>query len=104
MFAIAFALGLTVDETKDLFHKVYLDRAFNYRNEKEIVYYYCLQHQRTWSDAERMIASIGTSPPVESNKTRYTAIIKGDIEQISDDDELLAYISEHSIKEKMTCA
>ena len=42
MFALAFALGLSVDETKDLFHKIYLDRAFNYRDEKEIIYYFCL--------------------------------------------------------------
>ena len=33
MFALAFALNLSVDETKDLFHKIYLDRAFNYRDE-----------------------------------------------------------------------
>ena len=32
MFALAFALGLSVDETKDLFHKIFLDRAFNYRD------------------------------------------------------------------------
>ena len=29
MFAFAFALELTIEEIKDLFHKVYLDRAFN---------------------------------------------------------------------------
>lgn len=95
MFALAFALNLSVEETKDLFHKVYLDRAFNYRNETEIIYYYCLQHQRTWTDAERLIASVGASSSTESSETRYTAIIKGEIERISDDDELLTYISEH---------
>lgn len=30
MFALAFALRLSVEETKDLFHKIFLDRAFNY--------------------------------------------------------------------------
>ena len=95
MFALAFALGLTVEETKDLFHKVYLDRAFNYRNETEIIYYYCLQHQRIWADVERLIASVGVSSSTESSESRYTAIIKGEIEQIANDDELLAYISEH---------
>ena len=38
MFALAFALQLTPLETADLFHKVYLDRAFDYRNEKEIIF------------------------------------------------------------------
>lgn len=96
MFALAFALGLTVEETKDLFHKVYLDRAFNYRNETEIIYYYCLQHQRTWTDAERLVAAVGKSSSTEPSETRYTAIIKGEIEQIDDDNELIAYIAEHS--------
>lgn len=96
MFALSFALGLTVEETKELFHKVYLDRAFNYRNENEVIYYYCLQRQRTWCDTERLIASVASLTSNDSGETRYTAIIKDDIEQIASDDELLTYISEHS--------
>ena len=42
MFAIAFALELNVEEVKYLFHNVYFDRAFDYRNYKEAVYYYCI--------------------------------------------------------------
>ena len=45
MFALAFALEFTPDETAELFHKVYLDRAFNFRNEKELVYYFCLANK-----------------------------------------------------------
>lgn len=96
MFAFAFALELNIQETKDLFHKVYLDRAFNYRNTNEIIYYYCLQHKRTWSDVEKLIAYAVTSSSSDTDDTRYTVIIRGEIEQISDDDELLEYISEHS--------
>ena len=95
MFAFAFALELTIEEIKDLFHKVYLDRAFNYRNIDEIVYFYCLQHQRSWTDATRLITYAVTAPSNESDNTRYTAVIKGEIEQIADDDELLEYISKH---------
>ena len=42
MFKIAFALELNVEEVKCLFHKVYFDRTFDYRNYKEVVYYYCI--------------------------------------------------------------
>ena len=35
IFALAFALQFGVKETAELFHKVYLDRAFDFRNEKE---------------------------------------------------------------------
>lgn len=95
MFAFAFALELNIEEIKDLFHKVYLDRAFNYRNIDEIVYYYCLQHKKSWTDAEQLITYAVTAPSNESDNTRYTAVIKGEIEQIADDDELLEYISKH---------
>ena len=57
MFALAFALNLSVDETKDLFHKIYLDRAFNYRDEKEIIYYFCLKNGKSWTDAARLISN-----------------------------------------------
>ena len=78
---------MNIQETKDLFHKVYLDRAFNYRNTNEIIYYYCLQYKRTWSDAEKLIAYTVTSSSSDTDDTRYTVIIRGEIEQISDDDE-----------------
>ena len=37
MFKIAFALELNIEEVKYLFHKVYFDRAFDYRNYREAV-------------------------------------------------------------------
>lgn len=52
MFALAFALNFTTDETAELFHKVYLDRAFDFRNEKELVYYFCISNNKKWSDAK----------------------------------------------------
>jgi len=61
MFALAFTLLLSVNDTKDLFHKIFLDRAFNYRNEKEVIYYFCLKNNKTWTDVKRMIAEIETA-------------------------------------------
>ena len=46
MFALAFALELTVEETQRLFHDVYLDRAYNKRNHQELIYYHCLKNGR----------------------------------------------------------
>ena len=44
MFVLAFALGLSVEETVYLFQRVFLDRAFNPRNYKELIYYYCIEN------------------------------------------------------------
>lgn len=95
VFALAFALQLTPDETAELFHKVYLDRAFDFRNEKELIYYFCLHNKKYWQDANRLIASIDKTKTTSDDFTVYTSQIKNDIEKISDETALLAYIAKH---------
>ena len=74
LFALAFALEFTPEETAELFHKVYLDRAFNFRNEKELVYYFCLANEKTWADAKRIIAAIEHDTDVYDATLHTTAI------------------------------
>ena len=94
MFAIAFALKLTPDETAKLFHKVYLDRAFNQRNYKELIYYHCLSRDASFQDAEDMIARVQPLSDA-GDKTVYTAYLAKEASQIEKADELLAYIQTH---------
>lgn len=95
MFALAFALGLTIDETCDLFHKVYLDRAFNQRNYKELIYYYCIRRKLSFAHAESMIAKVSFDESVSDDKTMKTALIADETSSINDDDALLEYIHAH---------
>lgn len=95
MFALAFALRLTPEETANLFHNVYLDRAFNCRNIHEIVYYFCLNTNRSWSDANRLIDTVDRIENVQSNVTLYTFNIQDAISDINEEDELISYINEH---------
>lgn len=94
MFALAFALEFSPDEAAELFHKVYLDRAFNFRNEKELVYYFCLANGKSWADAKRIIAAIEHNAD-ESDVTLHTYAIQTDIDKFSNESELLAYIKTH---------
>ena len=94
MFALAFALEFTPDEVAELFHKVYLDRAFNFRNEKELVYYFCLANEKTWADAKRIIAAIEHDTD-KYDATLHTSAIKTDVDKLSNESELLAYIKTH---------
>lgn len=95
MFALAFALELTPAETAELFHKVYLDRAFDYRNADEIIYYFCLNNKKSWADVEGLISlSQGTNGD-NNDHTVYTAQIRADIDLITDESELISYISKH---------
>lgn len=95
VFALAFALSLTPNETAELFHKVYLDRAFDYRSTNEIIYYYCLNNNKSWQDANRLIASVQIENVDDADATVYTAQIKTDIETIINESMLLSYIAKH---------
>ncbi len=95
MFALAFVLKLSPDETAELFHKVYLDRAFDYRNKNEIIYYYCLKNQKTWIDANRLIGSVKYNNQKNIDATVYTSQIKSDVVEIVDEADLLSYIGNH---------
>lgn len=95
MFALAFALQLTPAETAELFHKVYLDRAFDYRNKKEIIYYFCLHNKKSWQDVNRLIESAENIAANKDDYTIYTSQIKSDVEAMTDESALLAYIAKH---------
>lgn len=95
MFALAFALDLSPAETSELFHKVYLDRAFNYRDETELIYYYCLANKKTWQDAQNLITQITTNTSVFDDHTIYTSVIKNSVDGFSTESALLSYIANH---------
>lgn len=93
LFALAFALELNLEETKYLFEKVYMDRAFNHRNEEELVYYYCLINHRSWADANYIINKIDQDNIQDNGLTQKTEAIVKTVSNISSDDELLNYIN-----------
>lgn len=95
MFALAFSLRLSVDDTKKLFHKIFLDRAFNYRSEREVIYYFCLKNNKTWADAKRMIAEVENMAIETSDHTQLTNVIVQNVDVMSDEKMLLAYIREN---------
>ena len=106
MFALAFALRLSVEETKELFHKIFLDRAFNYRNEKEVIYYFCLKNNKTWADVKRMIAEVENMTIETSDHTQLTNVIATNVDTMSDEKVLLEYIREngHSFEKNSVTA
>lgn len=106
MFALAFAIKLSVDETKDLFHKIYLDRAFNYRDEKEVIYYFCLKNNKSWTDAGRLISNAGDLSKDDTDHTQYTKAISSSVDSFQAEQDLLDYIRQnsHNFKNKSVTA
>jgi hypothetical protein len=94
MFAMAFALNFTVEETRELFNKVFLDRAFNFRNSKECVYYHCLKNGLSYRDAKTMIAQIAIASNDATDATQYTAAVSASVDA-ADSAALVRYINSH---------
>lgn len=95
MFVIAFALNLNTDETAYLFQRVFLDRAFNPRNYKELIYYYCIENKLPLSKAEEMISKVSFESSDITDKTIYTKMIADIVEQSVSEDEIIEYINSH---------
>ena len=95
MFALAFAMNFSVAETKYLFENVYLDRAFDYRKEEELIFYFCLRSGKTWAEAENLIEKAKNLTRQYEDKTILTLEMQGELEAINDEATLLLYIATH---------
>ena len=91
IFALAFALELTIEETTDLFHRVYLDRAFNKRSYKELIYYHCIKRGNTYAHAQKLISLVSFNKEIEDATVR-TELISEQTASFADDIDLLVYI------------
>lgn len=94
MFMIAFALKLSVDETEEFFHKVFLDKAFNVRNSGELIYKYCLLNSRSYADAQ-MLKSLIARDVCSGEAENETRVLNLTAEQAASDNELIEFINSH---------
>lgn len=97
MFAFAFAMELTVEETNELFQKVYLDRAYNQRDYKELIYYYCLSRRLPFSEAQKLIEKVHFDEIDEvSDKTMLTQHLADTGLSSESGEALIEFIHAHS--------
>ena len=94
MFEMAFALNLDASQTTTLFQKAYLDRAFNPRDYRELIYYYCLQRDLPYDHACGLIQAVCADAP-GADATIFTSNIRELVSSTASDTELIAYINTH---------
>ena len=92
LFAFAFALKLNPTETAELFHKVYLDRAFNHRSYNELIYYYCLNNGLSFAHAEELIKRVSFCLDANAGQTVMTSYIAEEAALLHSDLELMEFI------------
>lgn len=95
MFLIAFALSLNLQETQDLFQKVYLDRPFNLRDGKEFIYFYCIKEGLTYRHAQMMISELNLESECNIEETVLTCLLENDLIMLESDAEVIDYIQKH---------
>lgn len=97
MYAFAFALELTEAETEELFVKVYYERPFNMRNLNEVIYWYCLKHNLSYSTAQNMICKIKEDMETEEESDIFcTEVMKNSMGAFEDKEELIGFIKENA--------
>ena len=95
LFVLAFALCLTAEETKYLFHKVYMDRFIDARNYKEAVYCYCIEKGLTFQTAESIIDTIQNRTDKNSGEKTSTYHLNEKVITFETDEELVDFICEN---------
>ncbi len=97
LFKLAFVLDLEIDDVKELFNHVLLDRAFNLRRYDEFIYLFCLWNEKPYSTAETLISTAKAKLDAcdqDNDETVPTFLIE-DFIWGADEETLLKYIEEH---------
>lgn len=97
-FQLAFAFGLGVDETYELFKKICIGRCFDCHTVSEAVYYYCMNNGLSYADAEEVITKIpkDIKGKITSGEVLYTGNIIKELHQIKSKDELVDYLTRNA--------
>lgn len=98
-FRFCFAFHLNVSETEDFFRRIYLQRGMDCHDMHEAVYYWCISHQKSWTEAQAIIAEI---PDVRNNgdvdingDVMYTETIVHELDRFTTEDELISFLKEN---------
>lgn len=102
VFLIVFSLGLNMEQTYDFFRRVYFDRAFDVKNTKEMIYYYCIKNGFDYNKVKELSAIVRidkekkeTSNVNHEGKTIYTKHIQNKVDLFSDENLFIEYARNH---------
>ena len=97
-FRIAFALGLSVEDTNDFFRTVMLDRSFDCHTIREAIWYYCIFHRKGYPAAEKLIAESPSPERIrvpDSADVLYTKNIISFLRICGNEEALIRYFEEN---------
>lgn len=95
---ICFAFDLSLEEAKEFFRRVCLERDFDCHNLNELVYYFALKNGFSYSDARIIISRLPKPESIRLNDAEdviYTERIRNEVKSFTRPEELLKYINEN---------
>lgn len=96
VYQLCFALKMNASETGEFFLKGYLQRPYNFKNLKEVVYFYCLNNGLRYTDAIELFEKAQAMPfEKHSLADSDTATIGRAICDFHDDESFLDYIQQN---------
>ena len=97
-FQICFAFGLDGSDTDEFFRKVYTkERSFDCHRVQEAVYYFCLNHDMSYADAQDICRQLPPPPkkPQPGLTAVYTSSIISELNSLDNREELVRYLSDN---------
>ena len=97
-FQICFAFGLDGSQTDEFFRRVYMrERSFNCHRMREAVYYFCLNNQLSFADAENILKQIPENTSCERYADAvFTGSIIRELNQMDTPQELVDYLKKNA--------
>lgn len=87
---VCFALEFNHIDAKDFLNNVCSENDFIFRDAKEIIFYYCLKYNKSYSDALDLYQKYNDLPLLPNTKDNLsTKMIKQDFEKLPNNDEYL---------------
>ena len=96
VYQLCFALGLNAYESGEFFVKGYLEWPYGFKNLRETIYYYCLNNNLPYAEAERLYQETNAIPfQLDSDATADTALIGRTVSDIHDEQALMEYMQQN---------
>lgn len=98
-FQFCFAFHLDIAETQNFFRRIYLQRGIDCHDMTEAIYYYCICHRLSYSQAQELIAKANPDSkkrPIDFNgDVLFTGTIVEEIDRFETPEELLDFLEKN---------
>lgn len=100
VYKLCFSLDMSPERARKFFDKVYFNRCFNFHNIEEVVYFFCMQHKKSYLEAWDIIKKIHdcelkNNIATVTDISAYTKYVQNSVLNIETESELVYFLQSH---------